>query len=223
MTVIDTIITCALYMWNVLCWIVSGSWHYSKIVHTFFIAQPSSVQGAIFVGFVLMAWLLFIFGKGFHNRFLAVPENEIWVTTVQITLFAWKAGKAFGTCIIFTGEGFIGFFEGIWLFIIGFAKFIIGVLGFLIIGFAWPFLAFIVVLYALCSIIYGICWATRDRNRIFMKLEPSHHIAFRRAAGLPVLEPVAQQTVLEQAPPRRARPQFGQEFEQLRPSSAWRD
>jgi hypothetical protein len=207
MTVIDTIITCALYMWHGLSWVVSSSWQCSKIVHAFFTAQPSSVQIALFIGFVLIAWLLFVLGNGFHNKFMAVPENEIWINTVRIALFAWRAGEGFATSVIFTGEGFIEFFQGIFLLFKGLGKFVLGVLGFIVIGFAWPFLAIIVLLYALCAIIYGICWAFRDTDRIFMTLEPSHNIAFRRAAGLSVMElapshniAIRRAPVSEQAP-----------------------
>ena len=188
MTVIDTIITCALFMWHVLSWVVSSTWYCSENVHAFYVEQPSSVQIALFIGFVLIAWLLVVFGTGFYNKFMAVPENEIWINTVRIALFAWNAGEAFGMCVVFTGEGFMEVFKGIFVFLKGFGKFVVGFFGFIIIGFAWPFLAFIVGFYALCAIIYGISWACRDTDRIFMTLEPSHTIAFRRAAGLSVME-----------------------------------
>ena len=199
MTVIDTIITCALYMWHGLSWVVSCTWYCSEIVHAFYVEQPSSVQIALFIGFILIAWLLVVFGTGFYNKFMAVPENEIWINTVQIALFAWNAGERFGTCVVFTGEGFMEVFKGIFVLLKGLGKFVVGFLGFIIIGFAWPFLAFIVGFYALCAIVYGISWACRDTDRIFMTLEPSHTIAFRRAAGLSVPEQAAQSARHEQA------------------------
>jgi hypothetical protein len=200
MTVIDTIITCARFMWHVLSWVVSSTWYCSEIVHAFYVEQPSSVQIALFIGFVLIAWLLVVFGTGFYNKFMAVPENEIWINTVRIALFAWNAGEGFGTCVIFTGEGFMEVFKGIFVLLKGLGKFVVGFLGFIIIGFAWPFLAFIVFFYALCAIIYGISWACRDTDRIFMTLEPSHTIAFRRAAGLSVPEQAPRSANHEQAP-----------------------
>ena len=197
---IDTIITCARFMWHVLSWVVSSTWYCSEIVHAFYVEQPSSVQIALFIGFVLIAWLLVVFGTGFYNKFMAVPENEIWINTVRIALFAWNAGEGFGTCVIFTGEGFMEVFKGIFVLLKGLGKFVVGFLGFIIIGFAWPFLAFIVFFYALCAIIYGISWACRDTDRIFMTLEPSHTIAFRRAAGLSVPEQAPRSANHEQAP-----------------------
>ena len=92
MTVIDTIITCALYMWYVLSWIVSSTWHCWEIVHAFYVEQPgpSSVQIALFIGFVLIAWLLFVLGNGFHNKFMAVPKNERAGRSSECYVRSWQ-------------------------------------------------------------------------------------------------------------------------------------
>jgi hypothetical protein len=101
--------------------------------------------------------------------------------------------------------------------------FLVGMLGFIVIGFALPFIALIAFVHAVCAIGYGLALAIFEPERMLMTLEPSHNIAFRRAAGLSVPEQgraaqptvpgqapqAARPTVPEQAPPRRARPQSG--------------
>jgi hypothetical protein len=184
MTVIDTIITCALYMWNALYWALSEAWKYLQTAHTFFIVQPPNVQIALFVCAVLISWLIFVIGSGFHNRFLAVPDNIIWINTVRTALFAWSLGSAFHASIVFTGQGFMGFFEHGYEFLKHAIMFLLGVCGFILIGFAYPFFAGAVCIGAVNAIVYGLCLVVFQPVRIITPLEPSDDVAFRRAAGL---------------------------------------
>ena len=245
MTVIDTIITCALFIWNELfwtitpfvvfiwnglCWFLSCTWNNLQIARAFFMGQPPNVQIALFTGFVLVCGLLFVICCEFHDRFLAIPDNVIWIKAVQITMLACSAGSAFHTSTIFAGEGFMGFFEHGWNFLQHALMFLVGMLGFIVVGFALPFIALTAFLHAVCAIGYGLALAVFEPERMLMTLEPSHNIAFRRAAGLSVPEQAPQSarheqayqsarheqapqaarpTRPEQAPPRRARPASG--------------